>query len=186
MSDFLVSRRFYAFAVAVLLLGAAWTIQSRVPLSDAAGGQLTSPREGFPAPEFTLEDFQGAPLASSSLRGQVVVINVWTSWCGPCRAEMPALERVYIAEKSRGLVVLGVNSTIQDNETDARGLARELGITFPLLLDRDGAVTSRYRVRALPTTFIVDRRGIIRSVMIGGPLAEAALRSKINALLAEP
>jgi peroxiredoxin len=98
---------------------------------------------------------------------------------------MPALQSVYDAEKSRGLVVLGVNSTIQDSEENARNFAREMNVSFPLVLDRDGAVTSRYRVQALPTTFILDRRGVIPSIVIGGPLSEATLRSKIGALLAE-
>lgn len=179
-------RVWWLFTFIVLGLGAAWTLQARVPPSQASGAQIPSPREGFFAPEFVLDDFTGVPLALDSLRGQVVVLNVWTSWCRPCRAEMPALNRVYEDKRARGLVVLGVNSTIQDSETNARAFANEMGVSFPLVLDRDGAVTSRYRVQALPTTFVLDRQGVIRSVIIGGPLSEAALRSKIDALLAAP
>lgn len=171
-----------------LLLGAGvlWTIQARVPSSEASGSQIPSPRTGFPAPDFVLENFYGDPLALSSLRGQVVVLNVWASWCSPCRAEMPALEKVYKDKQARGLVVLGVNSTIQDSGTNARTFANEMGVSFPLVLDRAGAVTSRYRVQALPTTFVLDRQGVIRSVIIGGPLSEATLRSQVDALLSEP
>lgn len=184
MIQFIASPRWWLFALSLLVLGTAWTAVSRVPPTQATGAQIPSPREGFYAPDFTLEDFDGAPLALSSLRGQVVVLNVWASWCAPCRAEMPALQKIYASEKTRGLVILGVNSTIQDSEANARNFAREMNVTFPLVLDRDGAVTSRYRVQALPTTFILDREGVIRSVVIGGPLSEATLRSKIESLLA--
>jgi peroxiredoxin len=180
------ARAWWLLTVLVLALGSAWTIQARVPTSAASGAQIPSPREGFPAPEFELNGFDGAPLALSTLRGRVVVLNVWASWCAPCRAEMPALQKVYDAEKARGLVVLGVNSTIQDTEANARNFANELAVSFPMVLDRDGAVTSRYRVQALPTTFVLDRDGVIRSVVIGGPLSEATLMSKIDALLAAP
>lgn len=179
------ARRFWLLTFVVLALGLGWTVYSRVPLSEASGAQIPSPREGFPAPEFTLHDLNGAPLSLKDLRGQVVVVNVWASWCGPCRAEMPALQKVYASDQARGLVILGVNSTVQDTEANARTFVDEMNVSFPIVFDRDGAVTSRYRVQALPTTFILDRRGVIRFVVIGGPLSEATLRSKIDALLNE-
>jgi len=168
---------------AILLLGIGWTWLARVPDS-GAGGQIASPRQGFPAPDFALPAFDGAQLALASERGNVVIVNLWASWCGPCRAEMPAIERVYRAERERGLRVLAVNSTVQDREDNARAFAHELGLSFPILLDRDGAVTRRYLVRALPTTFVVDRRGVIRSVIFGGA-SQAALQSTIEPLLEE-
>jgi cytochrome c biogenesis protein CcmG/thiol:disulfide interchange protein DsbE len=185
MLRFLASRYFVWFAVLLVALGAAWTIAARVPASEAGDTQMASPREGFPAPNFVLNNFDGESVALDSLRGQVVVLNVWASWCGPCRAEMPALQRVYAANRARGFVVLGVNSTIQDTEANARAFAREMNVSFPLVFDRDGAVTTRYHVQALPTTFILDRRGVIRSLIIGGPLSEATIVSKIETLLAE-
>lgn len=184
MIHFITSRRWWFLILSVLVLGGAWIIASRVPPSQANAAQIPSPREGFYAPNFTLEDFDGAPLELSSLRGHVVVLNVWASWCAPCRAEMPALQKIYASDKTRGVVILGVNSTVQDSEANARIFAREMDVTFPLLLDRDGAVTSRYLIQALPTTFILDRDGVIRTVVIGGPLSEATLRSKIEPLLA--
>ncbi len=183
--DFIASRRFVACAALLLFVGALWTFSARVPAA-SGDAQIPSPREGFPAPDFTLTDFDGAPVTLHSLRGQVVILNVWASWCGPCRAEMPALQRVYDANRARGLVTLGVNSTVQDTANAARDFARAMNVTFPLALDYDGAVTTRYRVQALPTTFILDRRGVIRSVIVGGPLSEAALLSKIQTLLDEP
>jgi peroxiredoxin len=178
-------KRWWAFTLAILLLGAGWTWFSRVPASVASAGQIPSPREGFPAPDFTLETLGGEAITLSAYRGQVVIVNLWASWCGPCRAEMPALQNVYAAHRERGLEVLAVNSTFQDSESDAQAFALGFGLTFPVLLDRDGAVSQRYLLRALPSTFFVDRQGVIRSVVFGGPMTEAVIQTQIEALLQE-
>lgn len=167
------------------LLGALWIWQSAVPAADTTGGLVPSPREGFPAPDFTLPTLDGGEVTLSDLRGQVVVINLWTSWCPPCREEMPAIEQVYGQYREQGLVVLGLNSTFQDDEETAAAFVRELGLTFPIVLDRTGAVSRRYQLQALPTTYFVDRQGVIRSVVLGGPMTPATIESKIQDLLAE-
>jgi peroxiredoxin len=156
-----------------------------VPASAAGAGQIASPRAGFPAPDFTLPTPGGETLRLADLRGQVVIVNLWASWCLPCRAEMPALEAVYARQQARGLTVLAVNSTFQDQAEAAVKFAAEMGVTFPMLLDTDGAVSRRYLLRALPTTFFIDRRGVIRSVIIGGPMSPATLESQVELLLAE-
>ncbi len=179
------SRRWWTFTLAILLLGAGWTWLSRVPASVASGGQIASPREGFPAPDFTLYTLVGESATLSAYRGKVVIVNLWASWCGPCRAEMPAIQKVYAANRERGLEVLAVNSTFQDSQADAQEFTQNLGLTFPILLDRDGAVSRRYLLRALPSTFFIDRKGVIRSVVFGGPMTEAVVQSKIEALLQE-
>jgi thiol-disulfide isomerase/thioredoxin len=179
------SRRWWTFALALLLLGAGWTGFSRVPASVASVGQIPSPHEGFPAPDFTLEALSGQPAILSAYRGKVVIVNLWASWCGPCRAEMPTIQKVYAANRERGLEVLAVNSTFQDSEADAQAFAQNLGLTFPILLDRDGAVSQRYLLRALPSTFFIDRQGVIRSVVFGGPMTEAVIQTKVEALLQE-
>jgi len=179
------SRRWWTFTLAILLLGAGWTWLSRVPASVATVGQIPSPREGFPAPDFTLDTLGGESATLSAYRGKVVIVNLWASWCGPCRAEMPAIQKVYAANRERGLEVLAVNSTFQDSQADAQEFAQNSGLTFPILLDRDGAVSKRYLLRALPSTFFIDRKGVIRSVVFGGPMTEALVQTKIEALLQE-
>lgn len=175
---------------AVMMLLAAtvsflWIWLSVVPASATTGGLIPSPREGFLAPDFTLDTLDGDQVTLSDLRGSVVMINLWTSWCPPCREEMPAIENIYQANKQQGLEVLAVNSTYQDSEANAAAFVRELGLTFPILLDRDGGVSNRYQLRALPTTYFVDRRGLIRSIVPGGPMSESLIQSKVADLLAE-
>jgi peroxiredoxin len=177
--------RRYLWSGLLLLASAAWIWASRVPASAAGPGQIASPRAGFPAPDFTLATAAGETIRLSDLRGQVVILNLWASWCGPCRAEMPDLEAVYTRNQPRGLVVLGVNSTVQDDPAAAAAFAAERGVTFPILYDLEGAVSRRYLLRALPTTFFVDRAGIIRSVIIGGPMSPATLESQVETLLAQ-
>ncbi len=177
-------KRWWALTVVVVAVGLWWTAASRVVGADDAA-QVPNPHAGFPAPAFELATLDGDVAGLEDYRGKVVIVNLWASWCGPCKAEMPALQKVSEALADDGLVVLGVNSTVQDNETDARAFVAEHALTFPILLDRDGAVGDVYRLRSLPTTFIVDRSGVINEVLIGGPLSEAVLRSKVEALLAK-
>ena len=98
---------------------------------------------------------------------------------------MPSLQRLYTAERARGLEILAVNSTVQDSPAVARAFAEEHGLSFPILLDTDGAVSRAYRLRSLPSTFIVDRRGVIRHIFFGGPLSEETLSAAVAPLLAE-
>ncbi len=98
---------------------------------------------------------------------------------------MPAIESVYRSYKDVGLVVIGLNLTAQDSKQDAALFAQEVGVTFPIALDLDNSVGNLYRVTALPTSFFVDRKGMIRSVIVGGPMSEAVIRSKVEELLRE-
>ncbi|MBS1966578.1 MAG: TlpA family protein disulfide reductase [Chloroflexi bacterium SZAS-1] len=179
------TRRWRLLSLAVLLLGTGWVWASRVPPSVADAGQFPNTHVGFPAPDFALETLDGATTSLAGQRGNVLIVNLWASWCGPCRAEMPTIQRLYDARREEGLTVLAVHGTFQDSEAGARAFAEELGLTFPIVLDRDGAVSRRYQLHALPSTFIVDRKGIIREVILGGPLSEATLQSKVDPLLEE-
>ncbi len=176
-------RHWFALTALLILTGAAWTLGSSVPTGAASGGPTISPRAGFFAPDFTLEILGGGEVSLSALRGNVVIVNLWASWCPPCRAEMPALQRVYDANRTRGLEILAVNTTFQDSEADAAEFVREFGLTFPIPLDRTGVASRTYLLRALPTTFFIDRSGIIRDVVLGGPMSETTIQTNVEELL---
>jgi thiol-disulfide isomerase/thioredoxin len=145
-----------------------------------AGGldTLTSMFQSTPPPPSTADIGQAAlplklpfvrggtgNLDLSQYRGKVVALNFWATWCVPCRAEMPALERAQQQYRDRGLVVLGVDFQEQDSEIQA--YLNEVGVTFPSAVDRTGEVTRQWRATGLPTTFLIDREGIIRDVRVG-------------------
>lgn len=177
--------RWYVFSALVLAVGAAWIFVSRAEPGSTTSGMIPLPRQGFAAPDFNLQTPEGESIGLSDLRGQPVLINLWTSWCPPCRAEMPALQRVYDAYQDQGFVVLAVNATNQDSRQEALDFAQELGLTFPILLDTTGKVSGSYQLRSLPTSFFVDSQGVIQEVVIGGPMSEALLRTRVQQLLEE-
>ena len=98
---------------------------------------------------------------------------------------MPALQHFYEENRARGLEVVAVNTTFQDSESDAAAFVAEFGLTFPVALDRDCAASRAYLLRALPTTYFIDRTGVIREVVIGGPMSETTIQTTVEKLLAE-
>ncbi|NUM46213.1 MAG: redoxin domain-containing protein [Anaerolineales bacterium] len=169
-------------AILALLAGAIWIVISAAPPGTTTGGNIPAPRAGFIAPDFTLSTPAGEPITLSELRGRPVILNLWASWCGPCRAEMPALQRVHEAYQDAGLVLLAVNATTQDSESAALAFAAEYGLTFPILFDLDGQASQLYELRALPSTYFIRPDGIIEEVVLGGPMAEALLRTRVEKL----
>jgi len=185
LSWFQITFRWRMLMTATLLVGSGWIAVSKDPFSSMTAGRIPSPRQGFSAPGFTLEELEGEVVSLSDLRGQVVVINFWASWCPPCREEMPALERVYREIRSEGVELLAVNTTYQDSLTEARSFVERYDLTFPILVDAEGEAARRYQLRALPSTFFVDADGVIRKVVIGGPMSEATIRTAVAELLDE-
>lgn len=177
--------RFVTWMTWALVLGMFWTVISRVSASQSQVQQSAVAKEDFAAPDFTLDLVGGGKVTLADLRGKVVLVNFWTSWCPPCRKEMPAIESVYRSYKDLGLVVIGLNLTAQDSKQEAASFAQKIGVTFPIALDLDNSVGILYRVIALPTSFFIDRKGVIRSVIVGGPMSEALIHSKVEELLRE-
>lgn len=177
------SKYWFPISAIVLVVGAAWIFISKAPPGTTSEGGIPAPRQGFMAPDFTLETSAGETITLSELRGKVVLLNFWATWCPPCRAEMPAFERAYQKYGDQGFVVVAVNVTYQDDREDAIAFADEFGLTFPILFDMDGAVSEKYQSNALPTSYFIDQDGIIQEVVVGGPMSEALLQIRIEQLL---
>ena len=175
--------RWNLFSVIILLAGVGWIWLSKAPPGITTGGDIPAPRQGFKAPDFTLQTLDGQTISLSSLRGRPILINLWASWCPPCKSEMPAFEKVYNDYKNQGFVILAINATNQDTLTNASEFVSQNQLTFPILLDSDGQVSQNYQLRSLPTSFFVDKSGVIRDVIVGGPMSEALLRIRVKNLL---
>lgn len=113
-----------------------------------------------PAPDFALKSGDGKNLRLSEFRGDVVMINFWASWCGPCRQEMPLLEELYQEYEPLGFTILGVN--VEENSAKAKDLLRKIPVSFPVLFDNTSKVSKLYDVVAMPSTVLIDRDGNMR------------------------
>jgi peroxiredoxin len=117
------------------------------------------------APDFTLRTLQGPAMRLGEQRGHVVLVNFWASWCGPCRQEIPQLNRLHDAYRSAGLKLLGVN--VDEDPRRAADAARRQGIRFPVLLDSDKSVVRRWDLGSMPATVLIDRDGRVRHLHRG-------------------
>ena len=139
-------------AVIVLSLFLSGQVQSSVKLQEAA-------------PDFTLKSLEGPNLRLEEYRGQVVLINFWASWCGPCRQEMPILDRLHQRYEDTGFAVLGVN--VEGEAAPAQEIVDKTNVTFPILIDDGQKVSDMYNLQAMPTTVVVDRDGVVRYIHPG-------------------
>ena len=162
-----------------------------VALAALAGGswmRLRAPQppgDGAEAPGFTLPAASGRTVSLEALRGRVVAVNFWATWCPPCKAEIPDLAAVYAAAAAQGqcLEVLGVAEESGERPDIVRA-AKELGINYPVLFDDDGKAGEAYRIPAYPRTFLVDARGRLRRTFEGA-VSRAQLEAALAPLLAE-
>lgn len=170
-------KRWNLLLLVVLLVGLAWIWLNRLPGSATSAVDLRpAPVVGRPAPDFTLTTATGKTFTLSSLRGTPVVLNFWATWCPPCRAELPELQAA--SERLAGQVaIIGVNQAEPPAEVQA--FAAGLGLSFPVPLDVNADASRLYTVRSLPTTFFIDRQGIIRQIQIG-PVTEATLAQMLK------
>src|SRR5713101_2313545 len=141
-----------------------------VGLLGLLGMAARPPRVGGPAPEITLKDLQGQEVRLSDLRGKIVLLNFWATWCKPCKEEMPAMQASYDKLRGQGLVVLAVNE-LEDTEKVIEHI-RTHGHTFPVVMDHNNHVANLYGVVGLPASFLIDRQGIVRERIFGSLLTE--------------
>ncbi len=125
-----------------------------------------APQVGRPVPDFTLPDLQGRPIQLSALRGKVIFVNVWATWCPPCIDEMPTIQQLYDRLHARGLEVLAVSIDALGAQVVAP-FARKYQLTFPILLDPKGIVERLYHTGGVPESFIVDKQGLLVQKVIG-------------------
>ncbi len=141
-----------------------------------AGGAQASSLKG-PAPNFTLKALSGKNMKLSEMAGNVVLINFWASWCGPCREEMPLLNELHNKYEPLGFTVLGVN--VEEDPKNARGFLKNFPVDFPVVLDNKNTVSRQYNVIAMPTTVVVDRDGNVRYLHKGYKAGDEAKYRKI-------
>jgi len=140
--------------------------------------------DGEPAPNFTLNDADGNAVSLGDLKGQVVMINFWASWCGPCRQEMPLLEQIHRKYEPLGFTLLGVN--VEENSADGQAFLKDRPVSFPVLYDPENGVSQLYDVVAMPSTVLIDRRGNVRYLHHGyKPGYENEYMDQIRALSRE-
>lgn len=151
------------------------------PVNARATPGPAAPVVGHYAPDITLRDLSNNPVALSSLRGKVVVLNFWYAACEPCKYEMPALESAYETHKSQGFVVLGVD--VVDDPATADTFIHQVGITYPVVRDVDLRAATLYRLVDTPSSFIIDRNGVIR-YRVAGTIDSSTLQTDVATLLA--
>jgi peroxiredoxin len=162
--------------VCVLLAALALSAAPSLPAASVAAGT--------PAAAFQLPAAVGDPVSLSDLKGQVVLINFWASWCGPCRQEMPILEQMYRKYKPAGFTLLGIN--VEPKSGDAMTFLKATPVSFPILFDTQSKVSTLYEVSGMPSTVIVDRKGNVRYVHHGyKPGDESEYLDQIRSLMRE-
>jgi len=177
--------RWFACGLLVVALGGPASAEGPALTSLLKLLDLRSYAPGTMPPVFTGRTLEARPLSSAELRGKVIVMNFWASWCLECRSEVPVLERIHREFAPKGLAVIAINAR-EDRDVVQR-YAKDLGLTFPLVLDPDGKINAVYGVIGLPATFVIGRDGRAVALAIGPrEWASAPARAIIEALLAEP
>lgn len=180
------SQQFIPFLV--ILVVVSFLIQRQ-----QGGGALPAPQISMIEPEmrssdgtaFTLPDLSEKQVRLEDFRGNVVLLNFFATWCGPCREEMPSLEQVYKAYSRKGLVVVGVSSDVQGKAV-VEPFVKDFGLSFPIVLDPQSRVSKQYRVRGIPTVYLLDKHGRIAGMHVGGADWNGKeARALIEQLLAE-
>jgi peroxiredoxin len=158
--------------------GASNPVNVGAPSGSAA--KVPAPRVGHPAPDFTLTSLDRQPAKLSDYRGKTVFLNFFATWCPPCRAEMPDIMATYEQNKDNDVVVLLVN--MQEEPGVVSNYASSVGLPFPIVLDRSGYVSSMYRITAIPSSFFIDKDGVVQAMQIGA-MSKDLMESRLQKAL---
>jgi peroxiredoxin len=149
--------------VAAILIMVDHYYETPMTLADVQlppGVDIEKSEVGFKAPAFTVRNLKGQRVQLADHKGKVIILNLWATWCGPCRVEMPGMENLYRRYQSQGLEILAV-SLDKGSSDKVQTFADEYRLSFPVLLDSDGQVESRYHTLTIPTTFVIDKKGMV-------------------------
>ena len=161
-------------------VAAAWDVQPKL------GHKMTPLPKLVVAPDFTLEDMDEEKHSLKDLRGKVVLVNFWATWCPPCRREMPSMERLYQKLKGKNFAVIAINQMENADHVFAFTGQLEIDPTFTILLDTDSKISQAFRVQGLPTSYLIDKKGNIRYRAIGGrEFDHPAVEQQITDLMQE-
>ena len=158
-----MKRRIYLIASFILLIAVTGFGESLAPLMRDIG--LVPLREGTKYIDFELPDLKGGSLKLNSFEGKVVFLNFFATWCGPCKAEMPSMQKLYEKLKPEGFEILAVD--LQESPAVVEAFVKRYGLTFPVVLDRSGQIGAYYGARSIPTSYIIDRSGNVIAGAVG-------------------
>jgi peroxiredoxin len=148
------------------------------------GGSASALDAGTRLPEIGLQDLAGRRVDTASLKGKVVLVDFWASWCAPCKQEMPVLERLYQKYRDRGLTIVGVS--VDQEGANVGGFLKQLKVTFPIVHDKSHDVANRFKPPRMPSSYIVDRNGVVRYVHGGFRSGdEAKIEKELTGLLGQ-
>lgn len=175
-----IQRRFIiqSLVIVSLIAGLFYSIYTNFLLNKETVGQ----DQNQTAPDFTLHDIHGNEIKLSDFQGKGIVLNFWATYCPPCEKEMPYLNKVYQEYKEKGIDILAVNA--KEPRVIVSPFASEKKLSFPILLDRTGAVVDTYNISNLPVTFFIDENGVIIE-KFSGELTEGKIRSSVKSIIPE-
>jgi peroxiredoxin len=157
--------------VAAVIIGVSFCcifVSGQKSLSATPAPRAQGPQVGSLAPDFTLTTMRGKSVSLAQFRGKVVMLNFWATWCPPCRAEMPSIEKLYRRMKQKGNFVLLAVNVESHARNSIKDFTRQIPLEFPILLDQDHRVSSLYEVSGIPTTFLINPKGVIVKKVVGG------------------
>ncbi|MCC3355836.1 peroxiredoxin family protein [Bacillus sp. REN16] len=182
---------FHLFKKAALIVGLTglivWTVSINISFATPNDEIQTAEQkigiaEGQLAPDFTLKTISGEEIKLSAFRGKKVILNFWASWCPPCKAEMPHMQEFYAENKESNAVLLSVNlTTAEKKSSDVAKFVDEYELTFPVMLDEDGEIGQIYQAYAIPTSYLIDSKGIVRKKIVG-PMDKEMMNELINSV----
>jgi peroxiredoxin len=147
----------------------------------SADSVQSEPKVGQKAPDFRLQNLNGQTVSLEDLLGKAILLNFWATWCGPCRGEMPYLEEIYQDWSDDELILLTVN--YGESASQAKNFLQSNNLTLPVLLDSRKVVAEQYYITAIPTTFFIDKDGIIQDKVVGSFRDKASIESYINKII---